>query len=305
MRITLKKSKHSCEAGLEHMSNSSVVICGIARDCSSQLSRLIPKLEALGTTFKSYKIIVIENDSSDDTAEVVLAWAAKNQNVIPVLFSENREVAAQLDARSEKSRDFGQSRISRIAFARNLYLNELQSYQQTDYVVVVDLDILDFSIQGIANSFEQRHNWDCATSSGLRYTLRSPLSSKVYWDTYAFEPIEGFSGGIQSLKDIRSSQKYLRDRLKGNALIPAISAFGGLAVYKYRVLVDQQYVAMENKDVEVPILCEHVNLHRSVSQSNDNFRLVINPLQELRYESLRTTLKRNLVSFLSGNLKAT
>ena len=287
------------------MSNSSVVICGIARDCSSQLVKLIPKLEALGTTFKSYRIIVIENDSADDTAEVVLTWATKNQNVIPVLFSENTEVTAQLDARSEISRDFGQSRISRIAFARNLYLNELQAYQQADYVIVVDLDILDFSIQGIANSFEQRHNWDCATSSGLRYTLRSPLSSKVYWDTYAFEPIEGFSGGAQSLSDIRVSQKHLRKRLKSNALIPAISAFGGLAVYKYQVLVGQQYVAVKNKDSEVPILCEHVNLHRSISQTSESFRLMINPLQELRYESLGTTLKRNFVSLLPGILKAT
>lgn len=281
------------------MSNSTVVMCGIARDCSSQLSRLIPKLEALGETFRSYKIVVVENDSADDTADVVLAWAAKNQNVIPVLFSENKKLTNKVREGSEEPHDFGRSRISRIVFARNLYLNELHTLPTTDYVIIVDLDIMDFSIPGIANSLEQRNEWDCATSSGLRYTVRSPFSSKVYWDTYAYEPIEGFSDGVQSLADIRSSQKILRARLKLNGLIPALSAFGGLAIYKSQVLAGQQYAAVKNDNAEVPILCEHVKLHRSISQSNGRFRLVINPLQELRYEPLGTTLKRNLSKFFS------
>ena len=96
MRIIQEKPQCSYEAGLEHMSASSVVICGIARDCSSQLFKLIPKLETLGDIFKSYKVVVIENDSVDDTAEVVLAWAAKNQNVTSVLFSENKKLAHQI-----------------------------------------------------------------------------------------------------------------------------------------------------------------------------------------------------------------
>ena len=300
MHTNPEKSEHTYEAGLEHMSKNSVVICGIARDCSSQLSKLIPKLENLGTRFKSYKIIVIENDSADDTAEVILAWAARNQNVIPILFSENREIARHLNTNPEESRDFNHSRIARIAFARNLYLQELCKFQPTDYVIVIDLDIMDFSLPGIANSFEQRDKWDCATSSGLRYTLRSPFTSKVYWDTYAYEPCGGFSDGVQHLADIRSNQKYLCEKLKDDELIPALSAFGGLAIYKYQMLASQQYEAMENNDPDVPILCEHVHLHRSISQDSDSFRLVINPFQKLRYESLGTTLKRSFYDIRLG-----
>lgn len=293
MHTNPEKSRPGYEAGLEYMSKKSVVICGIARDCAPQLARLIPKLETLGTKFKSCKFIVIENDSKDDTAEVILAWAAKNQNVISILFSESRMIAARQSMRSGESRDFDDSRISRIAFARNLYLHELHGFQHTDYVIIVDLDIMDFSIPGIANSFEQNNQWDCATSSGLRYTLRSPFSSTVYWDTYAYEPCDGFSDGVQHLADIRSSQKYLRGRLKNNEFIPAVSAFGGLAIYRYQVLAGQQYEVVDNNDPDVPVLCEHVYLHRSISQATDGFRLVINPHQTLKYESPGTTLKRS------------
>jgi hypothetical protein len=293
--IYQEKPVNSCETGFESMSNSSVAICGIARDCSSQLTRLIPKLEALGGKFQAHKIIVVENDSADDTAEIILAWAARNKNVIPILFSANKEVAAQQNMSTKRARDFNHSRISRIAFARNLYLHELQNHQQTDYVIVVDLDIMDFSMSGIANSFEQGRKWDCATSSGLRYTLRTPFSPTVYWDTYAYEPCAGFPSGVQRLADIRSSQRQLRERLKSKELIPALSAFGGLAIYRYKILAGHQYGVVKNNDPEVPILCEHVDLHRSISKSTGNFRLVINPLQELRYETLGTTLQRSFL----------
>ena len=299
MQINRKNSRYPDEAALEYMSNHSVVICGIARNCSSQLTKLTPKLEALGKKFKTYKILVIENDSADDTAETIMAWAAKNQNVIPILFSAIREVATRQDIAVKESRDFNHSRISRIAFARNLYLNELQYHKQTDYVIVLDLDIMDFSIPGIASSFEQRNKWDCATSSGLRYTLRSPFSASVYWDTYAYEPCDGFSDGVQHLAEIRSSQTFLKKKLKGNELVPALSAFGGLAIYKYQVLAGRQYEALENNDPEVPILCEHVNLHRSISQTTDIFKLVINPLQKVQYETLGATLKRGFLSIFA------
>ena len=298
-RISKEISGRSSNAGLDRMSKSSVVICGIARDCSSQLRKLIPKLEELGSNFKSYKVVVVENDSKDDTAETVMAWAAKNDKVIPVLFSANKKFRANHHKGSEEVGDFDYLRISRIAFARNLYLQELRNIRQADFVIIVDLDIMDFSILGVASSFEQSDEWDCATSSGLRYTLRAPFNSTVYWDTYAFEPCSGYSDGTQHLAEIRSSQVLLKKKLKSNKLIPALSAFGGLAIYRYNILAGHQYKAVKNNDPEVPILCEHVDFHRSISHDSENFRLVINPLQTLKYEPIGTTLKRNILSLVT------
>jgi len=293
-------SGHSENAGYALMSKSSVVICGIARDCSPKLRRLIPKLEELANKFKTYKAIIVENDSRDDTAETVLAWATANKNVIPVLFSVNKHVKTSHQTESDEVGDFDYERISRIAFARNLYLQELNCVGQTDYVIVVDLDIMDFSIPGIANSFERYDQWDCATSSGLRYTLRTPFNSTVYWDTYAYEPFGGFADGTQKLAEIRSSQVLLRKKLKHNELLPAQSAFGGLAIYRNNILTGNEYRAVENDDPEVPILCEHVDFHRAISRASENFRLVINPAQTLKYESLWTTLKRSIRSLFSN-----
>ena len=69
------------------MSESTVVICGIARDCAQQLGKLIPKIENLAGKFKEYKIIVVENDSNDHTANLITSWAGKNRNVIPIFYS--------------------------------------------------------------------------------------------------------------------------------------------------------------------------------------------------------------------------
>lgn len=286
--------KQFFDDGFDCMSKSTVAICGIARDCSDQVRHIIPKLEALGERFKAYKIIVVENDSRDDTQEVISSWADENHNVVPIFFSEAGLAPDAQSSRSSESGCFNYSRISRIAFARNIYLQELPRLDESDFVVVVDLDVLDFSLAGIANSFARQDDWDCATSAGFRYTLRRPFNRDVYWDTYAFEPMDGYAGGVQHLSDIRSSQTKIRKELQGDCCVSAQSAFGGLAIYKRCMLEGQQYKTESNDDSDVPFLCEHVMLHRSINQSNSGFRLVINPAQKVYYESLATTLKRSL-----------
>ncbi len=293
------KANERTQQGFDLISESSVILCGIARDCAPQLSRLIPRLEDLAAKFRSYKIIVVENNSRDHTARIISSWAASNCNVIPIIFSRPDPEHQRIEG--DFPGDFDHSRISRIAFARNIYLKELQQQQPADFVIIVDLDIMNFSIPGIANSFGWCNKWDCATSSGLRYTLRAPFSPTVYWDAFAYEPEEGFPGGIQSLRYIRSNQKKLRKQIRDNVLISASSAFGGLAIYKYRSLINQRYKVLTNSDPEVPVLCEHVALHRSMADSNMKFRLVINPVQELRYESPLTTIRRNIQTLLKGS----
>ncbi len=301
MKMHMKQTiaNERIQQGFDLISQSSVILCGIARDCAPQLSRLIPKLENLAEKFKNYKIIVVENDSVDHTAKIITSWAASNHNVIPIIFTRPAIEHQYVD--DDFPGNFDHSRISRIAFARNMYLNELQQHQPADFVIIVDLDIMNFSIPGIANSIGWCNKWECATSSGLRYTLRAPFSPTVYWDAFAYEPEEGFPGGIQSLVDMRSNQKKLRKQIREKELIPASSAFGGLAIYKYQLLINQQYEVLANSNPEVPVLCEHVALHRSMAGSNAKFRLVINPVQELRYESPLTTIRRNIQTLLKGS----
>lgn len=294
LHTTQSKALDPTEEGFNRMSESTVVICGIARDCGQQLGKLIPKIESLAGKFKDYKVIVVENDSHDNTATTITSWASKNHKVIPILYSLTNLNKKQRNASDGTPGDFDHSRISRIAFARNIYLDELQRHQRADFVIIVDLDIMDFSIPGIANSFGVNEQWDCATSSGLRYTLRSPFMPTVYWDTFAYEPKEGFDGGVQTIADVRSNQKLVRKQIRDCELIPALSAFGGLAIYKNQFLLSQEYDVMANSDSEVPVFCEHVALHRSIARANRGFRLVINPSQDLRYESLLTTFRRNL-----------
>ena len=54
--------------------DKSVVICALARDCSGALANNIPRIQELREFFADSEVIVIENDSKDNTKEVLASW---------------------------------------------------------------------------------------------------------------------------------------------------------------------------------------------------------------------------------------
>ena len=68
--------------GFKYMKRKNIVICGLARNIESRIDDMIRKLELLGSNFKSYKIVIVENDSTDLTRELLLQWKDRNPNVI-------------------------------------------------------------------------------------------------------------------------------------------------------------------------------------------------------------------------------
>ena len=51
-------------------SASKIVICCLARNCEKLVAKNIKRLEHIGKQFSEYKIVVFENDSSDNTREL-------------------------------------------------------------------------------------------------------------------------------------------------------------------------------------------------------------------------------------------
>ena len=271
------------------MAQSNVAICGLVRDCEQNLGGLIPRVEKLGSAFGSYRVVVVENDSTDQTGQVVRKWSLQNPRVETIQFCylpTNHPVR-----RIETGRDnsaggwFGRERIDRIAFARNRYLDAIAADPSLDYVIIIDLDIRSFSLSGVAHSFGRAREWDIATANGKRYSKRHPLRLSVYWDAYAYEPRSGFISGKQTLNQIRSCQLDVAKELRDGQLLPARSAFGGLGIYRAKFLAGNRYTVLDNDDPDVPILCEHHALHRSISDAAGNVRLCINPRQTVDYGS--------------------
>jgi len=280
-----KRISEQREAGRAVMSRNSVALCGLARDCAKNLQAVIPQLERLGGAFYNYKVIVVENDSQDRTASVLSDWCEQNPRVHPIQFCY-RDTCESEAKKAGPSRIawFGQKRMERMAFARNQYLAALTEEPSPDFVAVIDLDIRAFSMPGVEQSFGMLDAWDVVTSNGRRFSARNPTRLSVYWDSYAYEPKAGFPDGIQTPEQIRQNQVRVADQLKrGGELFPASSAFGGLAIYRAELLKHNWYSVIENGCENVPVLCDHPSLHRSMRRQHKDLRLVINPHMTVNY----------------------
>lgn len=279
------------QAGFEHMAKSRVEICGLARDCRQALVRITPKLERLGECFESYSINVVENDSKDGTAEFLSAWSSGNPNVRLNQFCTCPWITDLRDTYKGTNWWFSKARMERMNFARNLYLEALNDSDSLDYVIVIDLDILSFSLAGIAHTFGLKTPWDCVASNGTRYSVRHPLRMQIYWDTYVYEPAGGFPDDVLRKKDILARQKHLSKALNKQELFPVKSAFGGLCIYRREALGRHRYSTVNNSDPEVEVLCDHTSLHRSMVAGGKN-KAFINPHQVVRYETLVNLVRR-------------
>jgi hypothetical protein len=117
----------------------------------------------------------------------------------------------------------------------------------TEYVIIIDLDILGWDLGGIVDSFSKSKLWDVVCSHGV-------LLHGIYRDTYAFRSpgIDtnhhrcGQDHGTYNItydekqeyrKVVKQSQHYIHlmmeKAINDNVdLVPASSCFGGLAVYR-------------------------------------------------------------------------
>lgn len=296
--------RQTVETGRNTMANSTVVICGLARDCAKNLEGMIPQVESLGSAFLSYQVLVVENDSKDGTENLVRQWSKNNRQVSAIQFSyipqSYLNTSTDNQAKPGSAGWFGRHRITRITFARNLYLDTLDTIASPDYVIIIDLDIRSFSLAGIEYSFGLAKNWDIMTANGTRYSRRHPMVQSVYWDTYAYEPTAGLIGDTQTLDQIHAGQPAVTESLKSSHLLPARSAFGGLGIYRANLLKEARYSVQENKDQGVPVLSEHHGLHRSMIENQEGLRLFINPLQKVDYGTWLHLARHSFRSWFSG-----
>jgi hypothetical protein len=143
-------------------------------------------------------------------------------------------------------------REGRLAEARNIGLRELHRLPPTEYVIVVDLDVLGWDPHGVADSFFRQHvgndwdDWDVVCANGI-------LLYGLYRDTYAFRTDRlntnhHWAGNDHAIYNITLAQKKehrknLRDAQAQvrsvndfpgsvNGMLRVSSCFGGLAIYR-------------------------------------------------------------------------
>lgn len=214
------------------INSKKVLICGVCKDVEFALNNAIQNIELLAINFDECTIIIYENNSSDNTASILSKWSKNNQKVI---FLSETLSKVQLP----------QSRTERIARARNKVLSVAKApeYADFDYLIMVDLDFTGpWPIEEILNTLDFPMDWDCISANGTR--------NGNYWDRYAFRN-QSYPFGPELLgeswwEDLKHSWFALNE----DDLLPVYSAFGGLAIYKYKSIIQFSYSGIATEELK-------------------------------------------------------
>ncbi len=251
------------QIGLSRIKELRVAICGLARDIERQLPRLRYRIEKLGECFADYRVVLVENDSEDETCALLSEWAAGDDRV----HVSSERIGAR---RWGQVRDQGRTRA--MAEYRNRYLDQVASNcAHFDVVVVLDTDsFAGFSLEGIAHSFAQS-GWDCMTSNGLLVPPHgAPPAEHFFFDSFPFrEPGQQGPGDADKINTLEFR--------RGQALVRLDSAFGGLAIYQMKGILSGARYSGED--------CEHVCFHQALAEKGAG-RLYLNPSQVYLYSRL-------------------
>ena len=252
------------QQGFENMKSEGIIFTGLVHNLEDILPVSLARLKFIGSCFARYKIIIYENNSTDDSVNIL-----KNDPSIELL-SENFE--ERKGALTYGARDI--QRIEYMSQYRNKALNIIKQKYETDddykYVCIYDMDVTGgISLHGIAHSFSMT-DWDMVSAFGVN------TSTNLYYDTFAFESINGerrLDPFRASSTPILSKKEFTKiiTTTNENHMIKVNSSFGGCAIYRKECIMNIEYNGTD---------CEHISLHKNMRDLGYD-KIFINPLMQL------------------------
>ena len=221
----------------EYMKHCNVLFLGCCRNVGTYLPTLLNHIHDCGSKFNSYRLLIYENDSNDNTRQILLDNVKENYIYI---FEDKVKIY---------------SRTKRLERGRNALLNKarkLNSQKDYQYFIVLDMDDVN-STGEFVNTIETCflfHDWDVLCAN----------QKKRYYDLWALRKkndceIDIWLTGHGEM-DIVYEEGYL---------LEVDSAFGGIAIYRFSdILNDCYYIGTQLTERGIMEKCEHVDFHRSI-----------------------------------------
>jgi glycosyltransferase involved in cell wall biosynthesis len=253
--------------GLKLMKTSRIIFVGISRDNGDDVNTVLTYIKITASYFLDYRIIIFENDSKDNTLQTLERFRANDPKL--VIISKSFK-----NVRRRASMKF-------LGDARNFYINEMRKpeYDTFDYVMMVELDLsYGWDVRSVIEPFSKVHRWDVSCANGI-----SDSYFEMY-DKFAFrrdkdnrtDVVLGqndFSNLIDYWEGYLPSKKFFFKPTED--ILPVKSCFGGLVLYKKKIIGDCVYDSIKSD-------CEHVLFHECIRVKN-NGTIVLNPTQVLRH----------------------
>jgi glycosyltransferase involved in cell wall biosynthesis len=244
-----------------------VLLCGVCKDIAQRITHSMKIMEKIGAMFNDYRIIVYENNSSDQTPQLIHDWQIRNPKVLALSESLSKsDFDAIIINRHLNGKYF---RPELIARARNVVLQKAMSaaYEDFTYIIWMDMDfILEPNYAGIQEVFETDRAWDAVFAYGI-----GPHNQ--HWDWYALRDSVYPLGSETLGYDWWCLPKQLI--LKSTSgWYPVYSAFGGCGIYKKDSIKDCFYSSLVTDDLAS-------SLERLIQKDEKNHAMVRKYLNDI------------------------
>lgn len=254
------------------VTHKSLAIGILARDCADAVVRNKVRIEQLRQLFGVSYVVAVENDSKDRTREELLRYASESEGVTVISHNLEGKVAFHFDEVPARP-DMACQRIARMSYVRNLLLEHILDSYNCDYVMFLDIDVQDFSVQGIVDAIGNApSDWGALFANGREFIQWGSrhIPSVAQYDTYAML-FEGERIADMPLSLTRPLTKLLRGmslnrQLADSPYVGMASAFGGIGIYRTESLPGVRYGihvpdAWKGKGISV---CEHIPFNMQV-----------------------------------------
>jgi hypothetical protein len=262
--------------GLNWLKSKKVIIAGLIRNGEDNIEFIKHNIKKVESIFKDYHVLIVENDSTDNTRSLLLEWAEHNSKISILGCGLNAD-ECKLDLPRTIVHDRTFNRIKKMVILRNIYLDfitdNLNIFNSYDFVIIWDLDIKgSFYIDGMGMSghYFKNNPKISALCSNAVYILNIGYGSKqLKYDSYAhreqkenerLKPLDG-------LWKVLDLEKCSDD----NDIRELSSCFGGFTIYRLRDLIGHRYF-LQQKNEEA--LCEHYTLNKQIGDIYVNPKMV-------------------------------
>ena len=214
-----------------------VAFCFIVKDGDKYLEKNLIKIINFGDLYlDNYRIYYVENDSVDKTKEILDKFKKKYKNIygkhLKLDGKHSTDLCNKLDERNCSNR------TRRIAFIRNQVLNQVKEWKECKYMIMLDLDFIDFNMKELYNMFNIIKN-----DKGINGIFGMSISNKGFF----------YDIGV-----VKPSYKLIEIFLKIK-LVKVDSAFSGFGIYKMKYIMDNN-IKYNEKTNEI----EHIDFNNKI-----------------------------------------
>ncbi len=257
------------EIGKYIANNSRIVICSLARNISEIFEKSKERMEYIVKNFKEYKIVIFENDSNDNSRELIKNWSKNNKNVILLNCCDLGNCECKL--KTKTGYEYGGvslDRFKKMALYRQQYIDYItKNLNDYDYMLVNDFDLDgNINIYGLFDCLSKK-DWAAIFCNG-----RTPLFGTFGSITLAYDSIafllkdDNYNQNKYNIMYFINKTYEMNNELEKNHYFEVKSAFNGYGIYKIKSIIGCSYIGNNN-------LCEHVNLAKCLYDKNEKIYL--------------------------------